>query len=81
MTNTDYVSAETAKLLKEVGYRKFKSKTLIGEYNMVHLWDAQKWLREEYGIHICDCFETDELALDSGIARACEMIKNGKIKK
>lgn len=47
-TNNDYVSLETAKLLKEAGYDNFFAKTLSQSLVLAYLWDCQKWLREEH---------------------------------
>ncbi len=62
---TDYVSLETAKLLKEVGYSQADSKVLakpvwvkedsdeyINHIYSPHLYDAQIWLRDAKGIYI-----------------------------
>lgn len=55
MFTEDYVSRETYELLKENGYNG-EVKTFYDmdgyTYPTIHLYDAMKWLREVYDIHI-----------------------------
>lgn len=56
MITKDYVSRETYELLKEKGYNgEFKTCYNMEEgytYTSLHLYDAMKWLREMYDIHV-----------------------------
>lgn len=60
LTEKDYCDYETCVALRELGYNA--PQRLIPDYfgvfeepqydERIHLYDAQKWLREEKGIHI-----------------------------
>lgn len=55
MVTEDYVSRETYKLLKEKGYDgEFKTCYDTEGYTCpaIHLYDAMKWLRKMYDIHV-----------------------------
>lgn len=46
LTNKDYCDYKLVLELKELGYDYIRREGLI------HLYDAQKWLREEYNLHL-----------------------------
>ena len=59
LTEKDYCDYDTCVALKELGYptkmtfvNEFGSIEIPINSGLIHLYDAQKWLRENHGIHI-----------------------------
>ena len=53
MKEEDYCSKDTSELLIEKGYGFPRLHLGAEHYDVVHLWIAQKWLREKYNIVVC----------------------------
>ena len=59
LTNKDYCDYKLVLELKELGYDYIRREGLI------HLYDAQKWLREEKKIDVMIQFDTKDIHLSS----------------